>query len=304
MWFYLIKISQYFPKTYEPFGGVISVKGDLLNDATKADIKKVSHVNTSSFALKTNLADLKTEVDKLDIDNLVPASTDLSKLYNVVKKDVVKKNVYDKFVSKVNSVDTSGFVLKTKYDTDKSELENKIADASGLVKKTYYNTKTNETEGKIPNVNNLVTKTTLNTVENKIPDIINLVKKIDYDYNKFDNRNHDKYIDTSEFNKWAADVFNARIAQASLVTKRDLDTKLSNLNRKITSNKTDNLLVQNEWNKLKTFDWSYFIGKNYFEEDDTQNYLVFQLISRYFKMNWKYILSWKYKGLSNKTIFW
>ena len=304
MWFYLIKISQYFPKTYEPFGGAISVKGDLSHDATKADIKKVSHVNTSSFALKTNLADLKTEVDKLDIDNLVPASTDLSKLYNVVKKDVVKKNVYDKFISKVNSVDTSGFVLKTKYDTDKSELENKIADASGLVKKTYYNTKTNETEGKIPNVNNLVTKTTLNTVENKIPDIINLVKKIDYDYNKFDNRNHDKYIDTSEFNKWAADVFNARIAQASLVTKRDLDTKLSNLNRKITSNKTDNLLVQNEWNKLKTFDWSYFIGKNYFEEDDTQNYLVFQPISRYFKKNWKYILSWKYKGLSNKTIFW
>ena len=297
-------MSQYFPKTYEPFGGAISVKGDLSHDATKADIKKVSHVNTSSFALKTNLADLKTEVDKLDIDNLVPASTDLSKLYNVVKKDVVKKDVYDKFVSKVNSVDTSGFVLKTKYDTDKSELENKIADASGLVKKTYYNTKTTETEGKIPNVNNLVTKTTLNTVENKIPDIINLVKKIDYDYNKFDNRNHDKYIDTSEFNKWAADVFNARIAQASLVTKRDLDTKLSNLNRKITSNKTDNLLVQNEWNKLKTFDWSYFIGKNYFEEDDTQNYLVFQPISRYFKMNWKYILSWKYKGLSNKTIFW
>ena len=297
-------MSQYFPKPYEPFGGDINVKVDLSNYATKADIKNISHVHTSSFALKTNLADLKTEVDKLDIDNLVPASTDLSKLYNVVKKDVVKKDVYDKFVSKVNSVDTSGFVLKTKYDTDKSELENKIADASGLVKKTYYNTKTTETEGKIPNVNNLVTKTTLNTVENKIPDIINLVKKIDYDYNKFDNRNHDKYIDTSEFNKWAADVFNARIAQASLVTKRDLDTKLSNLNRKITSNKTDNLLVQNEWNKLKTFDWSYFIGKNYFEEDDTQNYLVFQPISRYFKMNWKYILSWKYKGLSNKTIFW
>ena len=297
-------MSQYFPKPYEPFGGDINVKVDLSNYATKTDIKNISHVDTSSFALKTNLADLKTEVDKLDIDNLVPASTDLSKLYNVVKKDVVKKDVYDKFVSKVNSVDTSGFVLKTKYDTDKSELENKIADASGLVKKTYYNTKTTETEGKIPNVNNLVTKTTLNTVENKIPDIINLVKKIDYDYNKFDNRNHDKYIDTSEFNKWAADVFNARIAQASLVTKRDLDTKLSNLNRKITSNKTDNLLVQNEWNKLKTFDWSYFIGKNYFEEDDTQNYLVFQPISRYFKMNWKYILSWKYKGLSNKTIFW
>ena len=134
-------------------------------------------------------------------------------------------------------------------------------------------------------------------------------KKIDYDAkvtkteNKLDSHNHNKYVDTPEFNKLAADVFNARIAQANLVTKTDLDTKLSNLNRKITSNKTDNLLVQNELNKLKTFDWSYFIGK-YFEEDGTQNYLVFQPISRCFKINGKYILSWKSKGLSNKTILW
>ena len=168
-------MSQYCPKPYKTFGGDISVKVDLSSYATKADIKNISHVNTLSFALKTNLADLKTEVDKLDIDNLVPASTDLSKLYNVVKKDVVKKDVYDKFVSKVNSVDTSGFVLKTKYDTDKSELENKIPDASDLVKKTDYNTKITETEGKIPNVNNLVTQTTSTTVENKIPDVSNLL---------------------------------------------------------------------------------------------------------------------------------
>ena len=168
-------MSQYFPKPYKTFGGDISVKVDLSSYATKADIKNISHVNTLSFALKTNLADLKTEVDKLDIDNLVPASTDLSKLYNVVKKDVVKKDVYDKLVAKVNSIDTSGFVLKTKYDTDKSELENKIPDASDLVKKTDYNTKITETEGKIPNVNNLVTQTTSTTVENKIPDVSNLL---------------------------------------------------------------------------------------------------------------------------------
>ena len=168
-------MSQYFPKPYEPFGGDINVKVDLSSYATKADIKNISHVNTSSFALKTNLADLKTEVDKLDIDNLVPASTDLSKLYNVVKKDVVKKDVYDKLVAKVNSIDTSGFVLKTKYDTDKSELENKIPDTSDLVKKTDYNTKITETEGKIPNVNNLATQTTSTTVENKIPDVSNLL---------------------------------------------------------------------------------------------------------------------------------
>ena len=89
-----------------------------------------------SFALKTNLANLKTEFDKLDINKLVAVLTDLSKLSNVVKNDVVKKTVFDKLVAKVNAIDTSDFYLKTKYDTDKSKLENKIPDTSGLVKKT------------------------------------------------------------------------------------------------------------------------------------------------------------------------
>ena len=84
-------MSQYFPKPYEPFGGDINVKVDLSNYATKTDITNISHVDTSSFALKTNLASLKTEVDKLDIDKLVPVPVDLSKLSDVVKNDVVKK---------------------------------------------------------------------------------------------------------------------------------------------------------------------------------------------------------------------
>ena len=115
-----------------------------------------------------------------------------------------------------------------------------------------------------------------------MPDVSNLVKKIDYDAkvieieNKLNNHNHDKYIDTREFNKLTADVFNARIAQANLITKTELDAKLSNLNRKITSNKTKHLLVENELNKLKAFYSSYFIGKSHFEEDGVQKYLVFQ----------------------------
>ena len=116
-------MSQYFSKPYEPFGGDINVKVDLSNYATKTDIKNISHVDTSSFALKSNLASLKTEVDKLDIDKLVPVPVDLSKLSDVVKNDAVKKTVYDKLVAKVNSIDTSVFVLKTKYDKDKPELE-------------------------------------------------------------------------------------------------------------------------------------------------------------------------------------
>ena len=87
-------MSQYFPKPYEPLGGDINVKVDLSNYATKADIKNTSHVDTSSFALKT-LANLKTEVDKLDIDKLVPVPVDLSKSSDVVKNDIVKKDVYD-----------------------------------------------------------------------------------------------------------------------------------------------------------------------------------------------------------------
>ena len=129
-------MSQYFPKPFNShFGDSIKVKIDLSNYATKADIKNISHVDTSSFALKTNLANLKTEVDKLDIDKLAPVSVDLSKLCDVVKNDVVKKSVYEKLATKVNNIDTSDFALKTKYQTDKTELENKITNVTDFVKK-------------------------------------------------------------------------------------------------------------------------------------------------------------------------
>ena len=103
-------MSQYFPKPYEPFGGNINVKVDLYNYARKADIKNISHINTSSFVLKTNLASLKTEVDKFDIDKLSPVPVYLSKLSDVVKNNVVKKTGCDKLVVKVNSIDNSRFL--------------------------------------------------------------------------------------------------------------------------------------------------------------------------------------------------
>ena len=106
-------MGQYFPKPYEPFGENINVKVDLSNYATKTDLKNVSHVDVNSFALKSNLANLKTEVDKIDIDNLTPVPNDLAKLSNVVKNYLVKKTEYNKLVSKVNRIDITGFVLKT-----------------------------------------------------------------------------------------------------------------------------------------------------------------------------------------------
>ena len=115
-----------------------------------------------------------------------------------------------------------------------------------------------------------------------------------------------KYITTSEFNTLAVFVFNERIPQANLITKTDFDGKLSNLNGKITANKSKNLLVENELNKLKTFDSIYFIGKSHFDEDGSQNYLIFQPIIRYFKVNMinntDYVSSWKSKGLSAESI--
>ena len=101
-------MSRFFPKSFESFKRIINVKHNLSNYPTKADIKNISHVDPSSFALKTNLASLKTEVDKLDVDKLVPVPADLSKLSDVVENHVVKKDVYDKLVAKVNNIDTSG----------------------------------------------------------------------------------------------------------------------------------------------------------------------------------------------------
>ena len=155
-------MSKYFSKPFRSFGGNINVKVDLSNYGTKADLKNVTHVGTSSFARKANLASLKTEVDKLDIDKLAPVPVDLSKLSDVVKNDVVKKAVYDKLAAKVNNIDTSDFVLKTKYQTDKTELEKKIPELTDFVKKI----KVTVLENKIPDVSSLATKTALTAVEN------------------------------------------------------------------------------------------------------------------------------------------
>ena len=112
------------------------------------------------------------------------------------------------------------------------------------------------------------------------------MKKTDYDTKisdiekKIADHNHDKYITTQEFNKLTTEDFNARLAQANLITKKDFDAKLQSLSKRITSNKTKHLLVENELKKLKTFDSSYFKGKGHFEEDGTQNYLVFQPMYR------------------------
>ena len=301
----LYKMSQYFPKPYEPFGGNINVKVDLSNYATKDDITNITHVDTSSFALKTNVANLKAEVDKLDIDELKRLSNNLTNLKTKVDKlDFDKLAPVPADLSKLSNLVNNEVVKKTEYDAKIKSISDKIADISNLATKSNLNTKINEVKNEIPSITGLATTSALAAVKNKIPSISNLVKTIDY-YTKvteiekkLNDHNHDKYITTTEFKKLATDAANARIVQANLVKTTDFDNKLPDLNRKIVSNKTKDISLAKEL--------SYFRGENHFDEDGNQNYHIFQPISKYLKVvnvnNSNYILSWKSRGLNNIKI--
>ena len=118
-------MSNYFRRPYKGFDGDISVKVDLSNYTTKTDLKNVSYVDVSSFELKSNLASLKTEVDKIDTEKLKTVPVDLPKLRNVVKNDVIKKTEYNKLVTRVDNIDTTNFVKKNKYEKGGTDFEDK-----------------------------------------------------------------------------------------------------------------------------------------------------------------------------------
>ena len=211
----------------------------------------------------------------------------------MVKNDVIKNTEYDKLVAKVNGIDNTNFVSKTKYEKGVSDfedkinkIEKKIPDISSLVKKTDFNTKVSEIEGKIPSITGLATNSELSAVENKIPDISSLVKKTD-------------------FNTKATEIEGKTPDVSSLVKKTDFDTRLKKISDRVTKNKAKHLLVENELKKLQKFDFAYFRGKSHFEEDGTQNYLVFQPMYRYFGRiigvgSGNYIYFWKSIGLSDE----
>ena len=175
---------------YKSSSNNIKVKLDLTNYATKTDLKNITHVDVSSFASKTNLAALKTEVDKIDVDKLKTTSIDLAKLSNVAKNEVVKKTDYNAKVTsiegqiagitkntienladitKLKAVDTNSFVLKTKLASDVTTLENKI----------------DTVDKKIPDISGLATKTSLNaylqtsTFNSKVTEVENKIKAAD-----------------------------------------------------------------------------------------------------------------------------
>ena len=178
-------MSAYYPP-YKSSSNNIKVELDLTNYATKTDLNNITHVDTSSFASKTNLAALTSEVDKIEVDKLKTAPTDLAKLTNAVENDLVKKTVYNTKVTSIetqiagltkNTVDnladikkyTNSFVLKTKLASDVTTLENKI----------------NTVDNKIPDIRGLATKTSLNTYlqtsafNSKVTEVENKIKSAD-----------------------------------------------------------------------------------------------------------------------------
>ena len=182
-------MSTYYPP-YRSSSSNVKVELDLTNYATKTDLKNITHVDVSSFANKTNLAALKTKVDKIDVDKLKTVTIDLAKLSNVVKNEVVKKTDYNAKVTNIESqiagvtknalenlgditklkaVDTSNFVLKTKLASDVNTLENKI----------------DTVDKKIPDISGLATKTSLtsylqtSTFNCKVTEVENKIKSAD-----------------------------------------------------------------------------------------------------------------------------
>ena len=144
---------SYYPP-YRSSSNNIKVKLDLRNYATKDDVKNITHVDVSSYATKTNLAALKTEVDKIDIDKLKTVPDDLAKLTNVVKNEVVKKTDFS----------ADNYVTRTKFSTDTNSLDDKI----------------DKVEKTIPDISNLEVKRNVTTLVNNLNNKIDNLKINDY----------------------------------------------------------------------------------------------------------------------------
>ena len=170
-------MSDYFPEP-KSLGGKVEVELDLSHYATKADLKSATGVDTLSFAKKIDLANLKSNMDKLDTDDLKNVPTNLSSLKSKVDKlDVDKLVLVPVDLSKVSNVVKNDLVKNDVYNAKIKNIEDKIPDITNLATKASLNARINEVKGEIPNITNLATNASLTAVENKIPSVSNLVKK-------------------------------------------------------------------------------------------------------------------------------
>ena len=232
----------------------MKVELDLSNYATKADFKNATAADTSLFAEKVDLANLKSNVDKLDIDKLRNVPTNLSNLKSKVNKlDVDKLAPVPVDLSKLSDVVKNDVAKKDRYiyNAKIKNIEDKIPDTTNLATNITLDSKINEVKKEIPSITNLATTTALNAVENNIPNVCNLVKKTDCNtkISKIENKitndhDHDKYITTQEFNKSTVENLTTRLKQANLASKSDIanfvkKTDIYNRIKSVTSNKNE-----------------------------------------------------------------
>ena len=249
----------------------------------------------------------------------MPIPLDLSKLTDVLKNYVVKKTEYNKLFTKVDNIDTTNFVSRTKFGKDGLDFDNKvykvdkkIQDVSDLVKKTDVNSKIIEVEGKIPSIIGLVKKTDFSSkvteIEGKIPDVSSLITKTNFNtkITEIECKIPDviSLITKTNFNTKITDIEGKIPDISSLITKTDFNAKLKAITDRVTKNIFKHLLIENELKKLKKNDLSYFTGRNYFG-DHNINYLVFEVSYKYLNLyndSNKIVCSWSSKGVSKEII--
>ena len=317
------KMSYYPP--YKSSSNNIKVELDLTNYATKTDLKNITHVDASSFASKTNLAALKTEVDKIDIDKLKTAPVDLAKLSNAVENDLVKKTVYNTKVTsietqiagltkntvdnladttKLKAIDTNSFVLKTKLASDVTTLENKI----------------DTVDKKIPDICGLATKTSLNaylqtsTFNSKVTEVENKIKYADIIAKSANTKVNTIRSDLTGYAKKADVATDITVIKNDYVTNASLTSQLNDLksqhiatevtgiDNKTKNNASDILTLENKLTQEKNTinenerELSIFRGFFFYLQ---QNHLVYECKVDSFTFNNKKILKWKSAGIFN-----
>ena len=319
-------MSHYYPP-YRSSSNNIKVELDLANYATKTDLNNITHVDVSSFASKTNLAALKTEVDKIDADKLKATPADLAKLTNAVEYDVVKKtdyitkvtsieaqiaaltkNTVDNLadITKLKAIDTNSFVTRTKFSTDANALDDKI---DGV-------------EKKIPDISGLATKTSLNsyfeisTFNSKVTEVENKIKDADIIAKSANTKvstirsNLTSYATKADLATDIAAIKNDYVTNARLSSQlndlksQHIATEVTGIDNKTKKNARDILALENKLTQKEdtinenerglTFDRGVFF---YLQ----QNHLVYECKVDPFIFNNKKISKWESTGVFNRS---
>ena len=317
------KMSYYPP--YKSFSNNVKVKLDLNNYATKTDLKNITHVDVSSFASKTNLAELKTEVDKIGVDKLKTTPIDLDRLSNLVKNDVIKKADYNAKVTsiegqiagitkntidnladitKLKAIDTNSFVLKTKLASDVTTLENKI----------------DTVDKKIPDISGLATKTSLNaylqtsTFNSKVTEVENKIKSADIIAKSANTKaniirsDFTAYVKKTDVATDITAIKNDYVTNASLTSQlndlksQHIATEVMGIDNKTKKNASDILALENKLTQKgdtineNERELGIFRGFFFYLQ---KNHLVYECKVNSFTFNNKKILKWKSTGIFN-----